>query len=80
LIGGWNLLNVSLGIIILNLKCIGGQIIFNFHWFFKDEEAMDVTTLALGSRPKQRLARLRTKRELWEAHCMLSGVPKSVRE
>jgi hypothetical protein len=41
LIGGWNPLNVSLGIRIFTLKSIGGQIILNFHWFLKDEEAMD---------------------------------------
>jgi hypothetical protein len=41
LIGGWNPLSVSLGIIIFILNFIGGQIIFNFHWFLKDVEAMD---------------------------------------
>jgi hypothetical protein len=41
LIGGWNPLSVSLGIRIFILKSIKGQIIFNFHWFLKDEEAMD---------------------------------------
>jgi hypothetical protein len=39
-----------------------------------------VATLTLGSRPKQGLARLWAKREPQEAHCVLSGVPKSVRE
>jgi hypothetical protein len=32
-----------------------------------------VATLALGSRPKQRLARLRAKREARESHLMLLG-------
>jgi hypothetical protein len=41
LIGGWNPLSVSLGIKNFILKSIGGQIILNFHWFLKDEEAMD---------------------------------------
>jgi hypothetical protein len=41
LIGGWNLLNVSLGTRILILKTIGRQIILNFHWFMKDEETID---------------------------------------
>jgi hypothetical protein len=41
LVGVWNILNVSLGTRILILKSIGGQIIFNSHWFLKDEEAMD---------------------------------------
>jgi hypothetical protein len=41
LIGGWNSLNVSLGIKILILNSIGGQIILDFHWLLKDEEAMD---------------------------------------
>jgi hypothetical protein len=39
-----------------------------------------VATLALGLRPRQRLARLRANREPQEAHCMLPRVPKSVRE
>jgi hypothetical protein len=38
-----------------------------------------VTTLTLGSRPKQGLARVRAKREAWESHLMLLGVQKSVR-
>jgi hypothetical protein len=41
LIEGWNPFNVSLGTIILILNSIGGQIIFDSHWFLKDEEAMD---------------------------------------
>jgi len=41
LIGGWNPFNVSLGIRIFILKSIGGQTIFDSHWFLKDEEAMD---------------------------------------
>jgi hypothetical protein len=41
LIGGWNLFSVSLGIRIFILKSIRWQIIFNSHWFLKDEEAMD---------------------------------------
>jgi hypothetical protein len=41
LIEGWNLFNVSLGTRILILNSIGGQIIFNSHWFLKDEKAMD---------------------------------------
>jgi len=42
LIGGWNIFCVSLGPRILILKSIGGQIIFNFHWLLKDEEAIDL--------------------------------------
>jgi hypothetical protein len=41
LIGGWNFFCVSLGLIILILKSIGGQIILNFHWLLKDDEAID---------------------------------------
>ncbi len=33
-----------------------------------------ITTLALGSRPRQGLARVRGKREAWESHIMLPGV------
>jgi hypothetical protein len=33
--------NVSLGPRIFILKSIGGQIILNFHWLLKDEEAID---------------------------------------
>jgi hypothetical protein len=36
-----NLLNVSLGTKILILNSIRGQIIFDFHWFMKDKEAID---------------------------------------
>jgi hypothetical protein len=43
-------------------------------------QAQIVATLALGLRPRQGLARLRAKKEPREAHCMLPGVPKSVRE
>ncbi len=39
-----------------------------------------VVTLALGSRPRQGLARVRAKREARESHLMLPGVQKSVRE
>ncbi len=39
-----------------------------------------VTTLTLGSRPRQGLARVRAKREAQESHLMLLGVQKSVRE
>jgi hypothetical protein len=39
-----------------------------------------VATLALGSQPRQRLARVQAKREVWESHFMLMGVQKSVRE
>jgi hypothetical protein len=39
-----------------------------------------VTTLALGSRPRQGLARVQAKRETWESHFILPGVQKSVRE
>jgi hypothetical protein len=41
LIGEWNLLSVSLGIRILILNYIRRQILIDFHWFLKDEEAMD---------------------------------------
>jgi hypothetical protein len=39
-----------------------------------------VTTLDLGSRPKQGLTRVKAKREAWESHFMFLGVQKSVRE
>jgi len=39
-----------------------------------------VATLALGSRPRQRLARGRDKRETREAHLILPEVQESVRE
>ncbi len=43
-------------------------------------EALDVITLTLGSRLRQRLAKVRAKREARESHFMLPGVQKSVRE
>jgi hypothetical protein len=39
-----------------------------------------VATLALGSRPKQGLAKLRAKKEARKSCRMLSGVQKSVRD
>jgi hypothetical protein len=39
-----------------------------------------VAALALGSQPRQRLTRMRDKREAWEAHLILSGVQESVKE
>jgi hypothetical protein len=41
LIGGWNLITVSLGTKILILKSIGGQVILNSCWYLEDEKAMD---------------------------------------
>jgi hypothetical protein len=41
---------------------------------------MIVATLALGSQPKQGVARLRAKRKTRESHHMLPGVPKNVKE
>jgi hypothetical protein len=35
-----------------------------------------VATLALGSQPRQGLARLRAKREAWESHHLFSGVQR----
>jgi hypothetical protein len=46
----------------------------------QDLNKVFVITLALGSRPKQGLARVWAKREARESHFMLSGVQKSVRE
>jgi hypothetical protein len=39
-----------------------------------------ITTLALGSRPRQRLTEVRAKSEIQESHFMLPGMQKSVRE
>ncbi len=39
-----------------------------------------VTTLDLGSRPKQGLTRLEAKREAREPHLMFPGVQKNVKE
>jgi hypothetical protein len=40
----------------------------------------NVATLALGSRPRQGLAKVRVKNEARESHFMLPGVQESVRE
>ncbi len=48
--------------------------------YYVQYEALDVTTLTLGLRPRQRLARVRAKKEAQESYLMLSGVQKSVRE
>jgi hypothetical protein len=41
LIGEWNILRVSLSIRIFILTSIGKKIIFDFHWFMKDEGVID---------------------------------------
>jgi hypothetical protein len=61
---------------LMNWKCHFNQWI----WSFWKSNNMIITTLALGSWPKQRVARLQAKRKTWESHHMLLGVPKSVRE
>jgi len=38
-----------------------------------------VAILALGSRPRQGLTKVRAKNEAWESHFMLLGVQESVR-
>jgi hypothetical protein len=43
-------------------------------------EIKDVVTLALGSQPKQRLAKVWAKYEAHESHFMLPKVQESVRE
>jgi hypothetical protein len=59
--------------------------IASLHAFVENEQwnevrMKDVATLALGSRPRPRLARVQAKREARESHLMLPGVQKSVRE
>jgi hypothetical protein len=39
-----------------------------------NNKLVNVTTLTLGSGPKQGVIRLRAKRKTWESHHMLSGV------
>jgi hypothetical protein len=46
----------------------------------KIDENTIVATLALGSWPKERLAKVRVKSEARESHFMLLGVWESVRE
>jgi hypothetical protein len=46
----------------------------------KKQTTKCVTTLVLGSRLKQGLAKVRAKREAQESHFMLPGVQKNVRE
>jgi hypothetical protein len=43
-------------------------------------ELFFLTTLALGSQPKQRLARVWAKREAWDSHFMFLGMLENVRE
>jgi hypothetical protein len=44
------------------------------------KEMMIVTTLALGSRPRQGLTSVQAKRKAQESHLMLSRMQESVRE
>jgi hypothetical protein len=46
---------------------------------FPYESTICVTTLALGSRPRQGLVKLQTKCEDWESHFMHLGVWESVK-
>jgi len=46
----------------------------------KKDMSSHVTTLTLGSRPKQGLARGQDKRETWEAHLIFPRVQESVRK
>jgi len=39
-----------------------------------------IVTLALGSQPRQGLARVQAKKEVWESHLMLLRVEESVKE
>jgi len=43
-------------------------------------QSFSVTTLALGLQPRQGLARVWDKREAQEAHLILPGMQKSVKE
>jgi hypothetical protein len=51
---------------------------YNYEGLFitlcKNHYVIFVTTLTLGSHPRQGLARLRAKREAWESHRMLPGM------
>ncbi len=49
-------------------------------WWWLENNIVIVTTLALGSWPKQGLARLQTKREARESHLMLPRVQNNVRD
>jgi hypothetical protein len=53
-----------------------------WHWHIhvKTHQHVCVTTLALGLRPRQGLARVRAKKEAQESHLMLQGVWESVKE
>ncbi len=48
---------------------------FDIH-FFIIINSLYVATLTLGSRPRQKVARLRAKRETWESHHMLPRVQR----
>ncbi len=56
------------------------ETIFNNTNKTKQHLSLIVTTLTLGSQPRQKLARLRAKREVRESHLMLSGVQKNAKE
>jgi hypothetical protein len=46
----------------------------SIYFLSRNHLVVDVATLALGSRPKQRLARVRAKREARESHLILPVV------
>jgi hypothetical protein len=70
-------------LLVNNLQdCCKPSVIFLFHrmtlHYFLITNGSSVRTRALGSWPKQGLARLRAKREAWESHFMLLKVQKNV--
>ncbi len=69
--------NFTHGISLVHGANINGVIYDVFsRWYI----SIVVSTLALGSRPKQGLAKVWAKNEAWESHSMLLGVWESVKE
>jgi hypothetical protein len=69
----YTVINIKLGFMTMYLSATPSQ-----RFFSKSKLCYNtrVVTLALDLRPRQRLARLRAKREAWESHHMFPGVQR----
>ncbi len=76
---------LSNNVLLKNLKAltICGHALSNekgSNFFSSFSMMISIATLALGSQPKQGLAKVRAKSETWESHFMFPGMQESVRE
>ncbi len=76
----WNVVRIIYKIEDPMVKMVDKKWTFFSIGFNLSINTLGVIALALGSRPRQGLAKVQTKNEARESHFMLSGVWESVRE